>query len=139
MKKILLILLLSPVLLLSSCGNSNRDLYGKWEFSDITYDDPKAVSEIDPFEFEQTKDLFRGMTYSFKVEDKFTLVTPNLNDETLSGTFSLENGGDELVLKYDNEEKRFIIKELKEKKLVLEEIQKGSKSSEDKVSFVYTR
>ena len=138
MKKLVLLLLAAPLLLLASCGNSYRDLYGKWEFSNITYDDPAAAAKVDAFEFEQTKDLFRGMTYHFKDEEQFTLVTPNLNDELLSGTFSLENGGDELVLKYTNGEKRFIIKKLEEKKLVLQEIQKGNKT-EDKVSFVYTR
>lgn len=138
MKKLALTLCTVSLLLLSSCGNSNRDLYGKWEFSDITFDDQETANKTDGFEFEQTKDLFRGMTYHFKPGNRFTLVTPNLNDETLSGAFSMENGGDELALKFANETKRFYIKELGTHKLVLKEIPKGTKPDE-KVSFVYTR
>lgn len=127
---------LMVMVLVTACGNSTRDLAGVWEFSDLKYYDTAPEAQMDPFEVEQTKDLFRGMTYRFIDDTHFSLVTPNLNDDTLKGTYTLENGGDELVLTLKNDKKRFLIKKLKERELILEEI--GEKV-EDKVEFVYTR
>lgn len=125
---------LAIILLVTACGNSTRDLAGVWVFSDLKFDE--KAPQMDPFELEQTKDLFRDMTYRFIDDTHFSLVTPNLNDDTLKGTYTLENGGDELVLTFKNDKKRFLIKKLKERELILEEI--GTKEGE-KVEFIYTR
>ena len=138
MKRIIGLVLLTPLLLLTGCGNSTGDLYGKWVFSDLEYYDAEYVKTLDAFEIQQTKELFKGMTYNFKDDTHFTVVTPNLNEETDAGTFTLENGGEDLVLKFTNDEKRFHIREVAAKRLVLEAYDKDNKTL-DKVSFVYTK
>jgi hypothetical protein len=120
---------------LSGCGYSNRDISGTWVFKDFRYYDTAPDERMDPYELDQLKDLYRDMTYRFSPDSKFSLITPNLNSDTLKGTYSFED--DELVLKFAKDQKRYKIKNLKERELVLEEM--SNMKAEDKVEFVYSR
>lgn len=136
MKSVSLLLISSVLFLFSSCGISYRDVAGKWVFKDLKYYDTPQEKQMDAFEFDQTKDLFRGMTYHFQSEDKFTLIIPNLNDEEVTGTYSFDKG-DEMVLKMKTDTKRYKVVSIKEREMVLREL--DNKELEEKVDFVFTR
>ena len=121
--------------IVTACGYSARDISGVWKFSDLKYYDTAPGEKMDPYELDQIKDLYRDMTYRFTPDSKFSLVTPNLNKDSLTGTFSFE--GDHLVLKFKKEQKKYLIKGLKEKELVIEEV--GQMKEENKVEFVFSR
>lgn len=133
MKKLTVLLLL----LLTACGTSNRDLYGKWKFADLQFLDPKTAP-TDSFEADQIKDLYQGMTFHFEPDNKVTMEAPVLTKEIEKGTFELQSD-DVLKLTYSGGEMHsYKIVKVKERELQLESLDARQKD-EPEVRFIFKR